>query len=239
LAAVVEAPWSKGRSTVLGEVSGRADADPPGLHFAQAHGFTTVHEEDHLVLELPRSHQEATPAPDGSRAEYEVLTWSNRCPDELAEAYCTMRTAMDRDVPRGDMDIQPSTFTVEQLRREEQRNAKAYDSVVATVRHRGDGTLCGYSLVYLAHGSQQAIQDDTLVMPEHRGHRLGGSLKQATRRVIEDRHPERTSLHTWTDPQNHAMYRTNLAFGYIPVERMREVQRTTRTAPAERAAGDD
>ncbi len=84
--------------------------------------------------------------------------------------------------------------------------------------------LGGYSLVYLPRGSDQALQDDTLVMPERRGHRLGLALKLATYAVIAVKHPERATRHTWTDPGNHAMYATNAAFGYRPVERMREVQ---------------
>jgi GNAT superfamily N-acetyltransferase len=227
LRAVDNAPWSAGRSTVLGEVSAPVEADPAGLRFAQARGFTTVHEEDHLVMDLAQSPAQPEAGPAG---DYEVLTWLDHCPDELAEAYCTMRTAMERDVPRGDMDMEPTTFTVEQMRTEEERLAKAYHSVVAAVRHRGDGTVCGYSLVFLAHNSEQALQDNTLVMPEHRGRGLARRLKLATLRVIRDRHPERTSLHTWTDPQNHAMYRTNLRFGFHPVERMREVQRKTEAA---------
>ena len=98
---------------------------------------------------------------------------------------------------------------------------------MSAARRRSDGSLCGYSLVFLPHDSGQALQDDTLVMPAHRGQRLGQRLKLATLGVIRDDHPERTSLHTWTDPDNHAMYRTNLGFGYTPVERMREVQRKT------------
>ena len=84
--------------------------------------------------------------------------------------------------------------------------------------------LGGYSLVFLAHGSSQVLQDDTLVMPEHRGHRLGLALKLATYAVVAAEHPDRATMHTWTDPQNHAMYATNTAFGYRPVERMHEVQ---------------
>jgi len=38
-------------------------------------------------------------------------------------------------------------------------------------------------------------------------------------------HPERRSLHTWTDPDNHAMYRTNSDFGFVAAERMYEMQR--------------
>ena len=96
---------------------------------------------------------------------------------------------------------------------------------MSAARRRSDGSLCGYSLVFLPHDSGQALQDDTLVMPAHRGQRLGQRLKLATLSVIHDQYPGRTSLHTWTDPDNHAMYRTNLGFGYTPVERMREVQR--------------
>jgi GNAT superfamily N-acetyltransferase len=228
LATVDEAPWSAGRTTVLGEVSGPVDGIPAGLSFAEARGFTTVHEEDHLVMELPRSPEDLPKAgaePANPPTDYEVLTWSKRCPEPLAEAYCAMRTTMDNDVPIGEVDMLPSTFTVEQLRQEEKRIANAYDSVVATVRRRANGEMCGYSLVYLAHDSKQALQDDTLVMPEHRGRRLGQLLKLATLDVIQKRYPQRSSLHTWTDPENHAMYRTNVRFGFKAVERMREVQR--------------
>jgi hypothetical protein len=62
-------------------------------------------------------------------------------------------------------------------------------------------------------------------MPEHRGHRLGTALKLATLEIVQRDHPERRTFHTWTDPDNHAMYRTNTDFGYSPVERMHEVQR--------------
>ena len=43
------------------------------------------------------------------------------------------------------------------------------------------------------------------------------------RRTLE--HPERTVIHTWTDPHNTAMYRTNERFGFRPVEVLHEMQR--------------
>lgn len=42
--------------------------------------------------------------------------------------------------------------------------------------------------------------------------------------MIAAEHPERTTMYTWTDPDNHAMYPTNTVFGYRPVERLHEVQ---------------
>ncbi|MCQ8780529.1 GNAT family N-acetyltransferase, partial [Escherichia coli] len=75
------------------------------------------------------------------------------------------------------------------------------------------------------HGTDDALQDDTLVMPEHRGHGLGLALKTATMAVLRREHPDRTVLHTWTDPDNVAMQRTNERFGFRRVGRMHEVQR--------------
>lgn len=82
----------------------------------------------------------------------------------------------------------------------------------------------GFSLVFLARGRDQVLHDDTLVMPAHRGHRLGLALKVAAYAVVVAEHPDCATLHTWTDPGNHAMYATNHAFGYRPVERLHEVQ---------------
>jgi GNAT superfamily N-acetyltransferase len=135
-----------------------------------------------------------------------------------------MRTRMNHDVPVGGLDVEPVEMTVERLRVGEERTGLSYSSVVAAARHREDGELAGYSLVYLGHGTDDAIQDDTLVMPEHRGRHLGAALKAATLEIIQADHPERRAIHTWTDPENHAMHRTNTAFGYRPVERMHEVE---------------
>lgn len=84
----------------------------------------------------------------------------------------------------------------------------------------------GYSLLFLPHGGDHVLRDDTLVMPGHRGHRLGLALKLATYAVVAAEHPERTTMHTWMDPENHAMAATNRAFGYRSVERLHEVQVT-------------
>ncbi len=206
------------RTSACGEVYAVPGVDSPGLAFAGALGYRSMHVEDHLLLALP-----ATPPavdPDG----YEIVTWRGRCPDEYVDDYCAMRTRMERDVPVGELDYEPVEMTVERLRVGEERTGRSYASVVAAARRREDGVFGGYSLTYLAHGTDQAIQDDTLVMPDHRGRHLGAALKAATLAVVRAEHPERVAIHTWTDPDNVAMYRTNTGFGYRPVERMHEMQ---------------
>jgi GNAT superfamily N-acetyltransferase len=219
-----------GRSTVCGEVhvaGAVADADSAAYAFATALGFESVHLEHHLVLRLPvdGAHLDALRAFVAGRAEgYAVVTWGNRCPDEYAAAYCAMKTQMSNDVPVGEIEYEPIVYDEPRLRIEETRTARSHDQLLAAAR-RSDGTFGGYTQLYLPHGEAAVIQDDTLVMPEHRGHRLGTILKLANLDVLQRDHPDRGSLHTWTDPENHAMYRTNVGFGFTVAERLHEVQR--------------
>lgn len=209
------------RTTACGEVSLVEDDGP--LEFARAMGAKSVHQEDHLMLELPLPDDRLGELAAKVASDYEIVTWQGRCPDDLIEAYAEMRTQMNADVPTGELDVEAVVMTPERIRVGEERLSASYDVIVAAAR-RPDGVMGGYSLLYLAHGKDQVIQDDTLVMPEHRGHRLGLALKLATYDIVRTVHPDRVTMHTWTDPENHAMYATNYAFGYRPVERMHEVQ---------------
>lgn len=212
-----------GHTTVLGEVNVPGqESTSPGLDFAVAHGWATVHLEDHLVLDLPA--QPARPAMDES---YEVISWVDRCPEEHLVAYCEMRTRMALDVPTGEIDHVPAAHTPERQREQERRMTPSYVGVVTAARRRGDGTFAGYSELFLPHHEPHIWQGDTLVMPDERGHGLGLALKHASLDVVRRDHPERTSIHTWVDPANAPMCATNRAFGFRAVERMHEVQRAT------------
>ncbi|MFC6286762.1 GNAT family N-acetyltransferase [Nocardioides sp. GCM10027113] len=217
-----------GRTTVIAELFvpdgavGRA-----GLEFATRAGFGSVHVEDHLVLDLPVAADRLAARRaelDGAGAAYEVVTWGDRCPAELRAGYCRLKTQMADDVPVGELDWEPIVYDESRLRSFEERMVRSYRQVVAAARD-ADGELVGHSQVFLPHGQPTAIQGDTLVMPALRGHRLGTLLKLATLEVVAREHPDRTVLHTWTDPENHAMHRTNLRFGYRVVEQMHEMQR--------------
>lgn len=221
-----------GRHTVVGEVNappGADLADVPATAFAQALGFGSVHVEHHLRLASPVADDGTARvrALVGDRAAaYDVVTWGNRCPEEYVEPFCAMQTQMSSDVPSGDLDLDTVIHDEARLRSDEERMARSYDAVVAVARRRSDGVFGGYSVLYLPHGGDDyAHQDDTLVMPDHRGHRLGTVLKLATLDVVTREHPACTSIHTWTSPGNDAMYRTNTDFGFEVVEVMHEMQR--------------
>lgn len=223
--AVEELRSAEGRTTVCGELLVPAGVEESaGMAFATSLGYASVHEEDHLVLPLPVDAGLVAalrrPA-DG----YEIVTWGSRCPDEYVDAFCRMRNQMAADVPTGETDYAPPVLDVARLRIGEERTERGYHRIVAAARGLDDGTMAGYSMVYLARDDDEVLQDDTLVMPEHRGRRLGTLLKLATLEIVQRDHPDRRALHTWTDPENKAMYRTNEAFGYRAVERLHEMQR--------------
>ena len=220
-----------GRTSVCGEVCTPAGVSPgtsAAYAFAETMGFSTVHREDQLVLRLPVEQgfvAAVSAAVEGRAAAYEIVTWRNRCPDEHAAAFCEMKTTMSNDVPIGQIDYEPIVYDEQRLRVQEERAEGSFDLLIAAARQPGTGKLVGYSQLYLPHGEDYVIQDDTLVMPDHRGNRLGTALKLKTLEILLRDHPQRSRIHTWTDPENLAMYRTNTALGFRLVERMHEMQR--------------
>jgi GNAT superfamily N-acetyltransferase len=212
--AVVDRARAAGRSRVGGEVSVAPVGGGPGLEFAAAMGAVEKHREDHLLLDLP--------APAGRvESAYDVVTWRGRCPDEHRAAYLAMRNQMNADVPTGELDLEPAVLDDARLASSEERLMKAYDVRVAAARRRSDGAFGGYSLLFVPHGADHAWQDDTLVMPDHRGHRLGAALKAVN---YADLPAHVGAVHTWTSPANAAMHHTNTALGFRVVERMHEME---------------
>jgi GNAT superfamily N-acetyltransferase len=212
--AVAERARAAGRTRLGGEVN--VDVAVPGAApaFAAAMGAVEKHREDHLVASLPLPSAPVDPA-------YDVVTWRGRCPDEHRAAYLVMRNQMNADVPVGDLDLEPEVLDDERLAASEERLGRAYDVRVAAARRRADGTFGGYSLLFVPHGADYAWQDDTLVMPDHRGHRLGAALKSTNHAGLPG-HIGR--VHTWTAPTNTAMHHTNTALGFRVVEHLHEVE---------------
>lgn len=218
--AVTERARECGRARLGGEVSLAPARSGAGLAFAASLGAVEKHLEHHLVADLPMPSASIDPA-------YDVVTWRGRCPDEHRAAYLAMRNQMNVDVPTGELDLEAEVLDDARLASSEERLAKSYDVRVAAARRRSDGMFGGYSLVFVPHGADHAWQDDTLVMPEHRGHRLGAALKTAN---YADLPTDIRLVHTWTAPANQAMHHTNTALGFRVVELMYEMEVDLSTA---------
>jgi len=213
-----------GRTTMLGEVNQPLEGESPAYRFATALGYSVVHEQDHHVLPLPVPASRLD-ALWSLPADYDIVTWGNRAPDDVVDAFAAMHTQMGRDAPTGEVDHEPIEITVERVREGERRVSESYDDVVAVARRRSDGVLGGYTAVHLAHDADYVVQDDTLVMPEHRGNGLGMALKVTVLRILAAERPERRLVHTWNAVDNSFMQRINSDLGFRPVERELEMQR--------------
>jgi GNAT superfamily N-acetyltransferase len=88
-----------------------------------------------------------------------------------------------------------------------------------------DGRVAGFNeLLHAAHDIGNAYNWDTLVLPAHRGHRLGMGLKVANLRRFQPAFPDARRVHTHNAAQNAPMIAVNDAVGFVPVEQVGEWQ---------------
>lgn len=222
---------AEGRRSLLTEVvepyQGKGPTD--GIGFAEHRGFTLRSRELHRVLDLPvdpatleRLGRDAA----GHHADYRLRTWSGPCPEDLVPEYVVLCSRMMSEVPLGDLEYEPERWDVARLRDQEQWQAAQHRTTWTTVAVAPDGALAGYTVIAVPdHDPEVLYQDDTLVLPEHRGHRLGLGLKVTNLRAVAAACPRRRRVHTWNAEGNAPMVAVNDAMGFRPVERIGEWQR--------------
>lgn len=210
----------------------------PGGQFALHRGFSSENVEDHLVVAMPfdkdrlaeleRSIADLTgyrPVADRP-VSYRIVSWVGDCPDELVQTLVDLNTAMGQDVPTGGMSREVPTWTVARVRENEERMSRNYD-LLLSMALTAEAEPAGYTEIYLPHEDQaNPIQQDTLVLTDHRGHNLGTALKAANLRQLATMDLPAGWLHTWTEIDNVAMQHVNARFGFTRVERMHEVELT-------------
>jgi len=225
----------RGRTVLQAEVPVPVDASPaatPGVAFATARGFTRAHAETHYVLDLPvpdnlldRLEAHAAERVDG----YRLVSWTDRCPDEWVDAWCRLEEAFVDEAPTGDLEIEPELWSEERVRDGEARRAARQMRTFVAAAVAPDGSLAGYTELVL--GTQMvrrgAMQSGTLVLPPHRGHRLGLAAKVANLRQLLAFDGSPRLLHTFNAGHNAPMLAVNAQLGFRAVEVEEEWQRKT------------
>ncbi|MGH3424276.1 MAG: GNAT family N-acetyltransferase, partial [Nocardioidaceae bacterium] len=218
-----------GRKVVLAEAPWDLDGSRSGLcSLLERHGFALALPDGHRVLELPadgeRLRQVAADAAAHHTA-YRLVSWSGACPDEYLEAFAGLRARLASEAPRGELEIEDEEFGPARARHEEDELAAQQRTVHTTVAVHVGGTLAGHSqLVVPGTDVVNAHQWDTLVVPEHRGHRLGLALKARNLLEAGPALGSRTRLHTWNAVENTPMIDINEQIGFRLVEYVGEFQ---------------
>jgi GNAT superfamily N-acetyltransferase len=231
LAGLIEHSRVNGRTTLLGGVDVPAGVeDWPGLTFARNHGFERAHLEvrRQQPLPAPTERLDALEAKAAERAaDYGIVSWNGACPDEYAEQYAKLKALLDTEAPTGDVVWDEPDWDVQRLRDEEEVAALQGRTLFSSIAIGSDGTIAAHTQAAVTkHDPTRAYQWDTLVLPEHRGHRLGLAVKVANIRALQAAHPEVTRIDTWNAEVNGPMVAVNEELGYRIVEYTHEYQRT-------------
>jgi RimJ/RimL family protein N-acetyltransferase len=170
-----------------------------------------------LVLPVPEGRRSALEAEVCRHAtEYEVLTSVDNIRDEWLAGRAELARWMSVDVPLGGLDYQEERWDEARVRRShELARAQGRRTFESVARHRATGELVGYTTLHVpAHTPRQAIQWDTLVRDDHRGHRLGLALKIANLRALRAQLPAVERVSTWNARENEPMLRVNRDLGF-------------------------
>ncbi|PWH07489.1 GNAT family N-acetyltransferase [Brachybacterium endophyticum] len=216
------AATGRSRVSFWGEIPQSGDADDPELptnRVARRLGVerrtmgvcrtTALPTPDGLLDELAAEAAEKT---DG----YRILVWEDTVPDEHIETFGVLLRQLDLDDPDEDFESEAGDYGPERIRHREKRNAAMGTQVLIAVALAPDGSFAAHSEIHVqsAPGTSLAFQENTLVMPEHRGHRLGLALKVANHRRLAETFPHLTRLVTWNSHVNPWMISINEKLGY-------------------------
>jgi GNAT superfamily N-acetyltransferase len=203
------------------------DAEDPTRDFALRHGFRSTLPALRSDLDLdgtPEALDAALAVLDAEvtgadLADYRLVTWWDRCPDEHLEDRALLRQRMSTDAPQGDMVLEEEVWDGARVRESEQVAADRGATVVETCAlHVPSGRLAAFTVLEMPADRRQAFQEDTLVLREHRGHRLGMWVKAANLRAMASRFEVRRVV-TYNAVENAPMLRVNRAMGFRPVLR--------------------
>lgn len=212
--------------------TGGVPADANGVRFALRAGYRLEQVERFSALSLPVG--EGTLAALESEAaekaaqQYELLHWTDHCPEEYAEQLAVLMSRMSTDTPVGALNYDEETWDVTRVRHVETTWKKAgLSSLVASARHRGTGELAAYTVLQVSDGKPWlANQDDTLVAGHHRGHRLGMLVKILNIRRLLVGYPQVARIVTFNAAENDHMLSINVALGFRPAGYDGEWQKT-------------
>ncbi|WP_052460541.1 hypothetical protein [Microbacterium gorillae] len=147
--------------------------------------------------------------------DYDIVQWTLPTPPQLVDDYAWLKSRMATDVPSAGMDVDEDRWDTARVARMEAAVVGRTQQVTAA-RHRPSGRLCAFN--ELLHGpadGDRTFQEDTLVLTEHRGHRLGMLVKAVGLRAWHERAPEAPRVITWNAEENRPMLDINEALGFV------------------------
>ncbi|MGH3833619.1 MAG: GNAT family N-acetyltransferase [Pseudonocardiaceae bacterium] len=157
--------------------------------------------------------------------DYSLVQWVGGTPRRWLEDMAYLTGRMSTDAPLDNLRWEAEIFDTVRLRAcEASRLARGQHLVVTGAVERTGRLVAFTMLVGFATSRWFAGQEDTIVAPEHRGHRLGTLIKVANLHLAQSQRPELRVIDTCNADSNQHMVRINEAIGFRPHHRTGEWQ---------------
>ncbi|WP_229052604.1 GNAT family N-acetyltransferase [Aeromicrobium sp. Leaf350] len=190
---------------------GDVPAADPGARFLLAHGYRLEQ-----VLRVSRLDLDVTmPEIPSVEDEFALHAWVGATPPPWLEDVAVLKTAMSTAVPSGELTVSETVWTagdVQDRDARQRRRGRVLLTVVA--EHRPSGRLVGITEIEVPADDRPAFQEDTLVLPEHRGHALGLRLKVRNLHELRRHAPGTSTVLTFNAEENRPMLTVNEAMGF-------------------------
>jgi GNAT superfamily N-acetyltransferase len=196
----------------------------PDREFALKRGYSVTSVEIVRSLKLPVDPELLAREKARSAAtmgdEYEVSVHVDGVPKELRQGVVDASNRLILDAPTGEVEFEADSMTVEDLDTLLDHLRDTGRTIVTAVAvHRESGVVAAYTDLAWPQADQDVVfQWGTLVLPEHRGHRLGMAVKVANLEELARAAPERRHVQTMNDEQNPWMVQINKDLGFEIIE---------------------
>ncbi|MFT3970054.1 MAG: GNAT family N-acetyltransferase [Micropruina sp.] len=190
--------------------------------FFLRHGYTLEQIERCSRLDLNGSFGEIErllAEAQAASTDYRVVQWMLPTPDEFVAGYAWMKSRMSTDAPAADLEIDEESWDATRIALHDARYLDGGQTLqVTAAQHIATGELCGFNELVIGSDRTRAThQEDTLVLAEHRGHRLGLLVKCAGLLSWREVAPESPRVITYNAEENRPMLDINEAIGFVPV----------------------
>lgn len=200
---------------------GSIPTDSRDVRFLQARGysFEQVERISRLPLPLPGLDELLASAIAASGDDYRLHSWVGRAPAHWHEDIAVLATRMSTDAPSAGLEEPEDVWTVERVEASIERDALSPRTRLETVvEHVPSGRLVGLTVLSVPAQQQRSVdQYATLVLREHRGHRLGMLMKVANLAFLQQSQPGHPSVITFNAEENRHMLSVNESLGFEPI----------------------
>ncbi|GAB3577722.1 GNAT family N-acetyltransferase [Calidifontibacter terrae] len=218
VAAVEEYARAAGRTTLEADTETRQGEPATSEEFAHHRGYAPAQVMVRSEMRLPADEVRLQELADGDGVEdaaaFSIESRVDDIPDEWLPGLAELERRMSLDAPQGDRDAEEEEWTPQRVREDLQWALDAGRRILLSVAWEGERMVGFTNLEIPSESPWLAFQQDTLVLREARGHRLGVRLKAANARELQREFPGVRTVLTWNAEDNVHMLAANADLGY-------------------------